>query len=470
MNQDVIKPDDLLVQIASYIHTKQFNDPQLLEKAKLCLLDSLACAMLALKELQCKNMLGPIIPGTIVPLGSRVPGTEYTLDPILATFNNSTMIRWLDFNDTWLAAEWGHPSDNIGAILAVADYMSQLKSMTMFDVFQAIIKAYEIQGILALKNSFNAIGLDHVILVKIACTGVASYLLGNSLDQTINALSNAWIDGHSLRTYRHGVNTGPRKSWAAGDAAARGVRFAWLAAAGEPGYPQALDAKQWGFRDALWQGKQIVIPMPFQHYVIDNILFKVKYPAEFHAQTALEAAILLHPQIHHKIDQITSIKIFTQSAAMRIINKTGVLRNYADRDHCIQYIVAVGLIFGDLTAASYTEQFAADPRIDQLREKMLVIEDQDYSIDYLDPAKRSIANAVLVFFADGSNTDKIEIKYPLGHKIRRMEALPFLHNKYSQALKNHFNANAEETLLELWSIPAENLAQMQVKSFVDLWI
>ncbi len=462
--------DQLLYLIAEYAHDYQINNPEILEHAKLCLLDSLACAAMALDEPNCRKLLGPIIPGTIVPKGSRVIGTNYVLDPILATFNISTLIRWLDFNDTWLAKEWGHPSDNIGAILAVADYIGQHKTITMFDVLVAIIKAYEIQGILALENSFNAVGLDHVILVKIASAAVATVLLGGTIEQTMSAVSNAWIDGHSLRTYRHGMNTGSRKSWAAGDAAARGVRLAWLAKGGEGGYPHALDAKQWGFRDVLWHGKTIKLGMPFGHYVIDNILFKVRYPAEFHGQTAVEAGIKLHQQVKDKLGQIDRIEVSTQLSAMRIINKTGALRNYADRDHCLQYMLAVSLIYGDVTAASYTDEFAKDPRIDELRTKMQIIEDINYSRDYLAPEKRAIGNAVQVYFKDGTCTAKVEILYPLGHKLRRPEALPFLKEKYQNAIQQNFSSESFHKLLALWDMTAVDLAKIAVPQFIEMWL
>lgn len=462
--------DPLLLQIAQYTNDYEIQQPEVLEHAKLCLLDSLACAIMALDKPNCKKLLGPIIPGTVVPNGSRVPGTNYVLDPIQATFNTSSMIRWLDFNDTWLAAEWGHPSDNIGAILAVSDYMGQRGNITMDQVLQAIVKAYEIQGILALENSFNAVGLDHVILVKIACAAVAAKLLGGDLEQILSAVSNAWIDGHSLRTYRHGINTGSRKSWAAGDAAARGVRFAWLAMLGEGGYPNALDAKQWGFRDVLWRGRTLNMPMPLGHYVVEHILFKVQYPAEFHGQTAVEAGIALHNAVKDRLDQIDHVDVYTQLSAMRIINKTGELRNYADRDHCLQYMLAVSLIYGDVTAESYTDAFAKDPRIDQLRDKMEIKEDLNYSLDYLDPQKRAIANAVQVFFKDGSKTEKIEVLYPLGHVRRREAALPLLYAKYEQAIQKNFTSESCHKLLELWDMSANSLANFSVNDFVNLWI
>ncbi len=470
MHKNTHKVDQLLLQIVDYTHGFNIADEALLEQAKICLLDSMGCAMLALKKPMCKGMLGPIIPDTIVPHGSRVPGTNFVLDPIQATFNISTMIRWLDFNDTWLAAEWGHPSDNIGAILAVADYVSQRKKVKMLEVLKAIVIAYEIQGILALENSFNAVGLDHVILVKIASAAVASLLLGGSKEQTISAVSNAWIDGHSLRTYRHGLSTGSRKSWAAGDAAARGVRLAWMALAGEGAYPHALDAKQWGFRDVLWHGKALKLSKPFAHYVIENILFKVLYPAEFHGQTAVEAGIILHPEVVAKLDQIETIEVHTQLSAMRIINKTGELRNYADRDHCLQYMLAVALINGSVTTESYSDAFAnADPRINILRDKMQVSEDMNYSLDYLEPDKRAIANSVQVFFKDGTATEIVEVLYPLGHRSRRAEAEPLLHDKYIRAINSQFTDTARQALANLWKTPASILIKQPVHEFMALW-
>jgi len=462
--------DQLLTTITEYVHSYEITDPNLLDQAKVCLLDSLACAMLALKEEKCKGLLGPILPGTIVPNGSRVPGTEFVLDPILASFNLGAMIRWLDFNDTWLAAEWGHPSDNISAILSVADYMSQTSAMDMRKVLEAMIKAYEIQGILSLENSFNSLGIDHVILVKIASCALSSWLLGGGKTQTLNAISHAWIDGQSLRTYRHGINTSSRKSWAAGDAAARGVRLAWLAKHGETGYPQALTTPLWGFEDAVMHGRPIIIKQPLDRYVMDNILFKVEFPAEFHAQTALEAAITLHPLVADKLDKISRIEVHTQAAAMKIINKSGKLSNYADRDHCLQYIVAVGLIYGNLDANSYSDEFAAkDPRIDQIRAKIIVAEDLAYSRAYYDPQKRAIANSVQVFYQDGSCSSKVELYYPVGHKFRREEAEPLLKKKYLQAIQPHFNQQQIETLQDLWAINVMELAQIPVKQFMDMW-
>ena len=388
------------------------------DTARYCLVDSLGCAMLALQYPACVKHLGPIVPGTVVPHGARVPGTDYQLDPVKAAFDIGCTIRWLDFNDTWLAAEWGHPSDNLGAILAAAQTGRQ-GPLTVRDVLTAMIQAHEIQGVLALENSFNRVGLDHVLLVKVASTAVVTKLLGGTKAQIIDALSQAWIDGQSLRTYRHAPNAGPRKSWAAGDATSRAVRLALLALDGEPGLPSALTAPKWGFCDVLFKGNRLQRPRPYGSYVMENVLFKIAFPAEFHAQTAAECAIKLHPLVKDRIDQIERIVLTTQESALRIISKTGPLHNPADRDHCLQYIVAIPLLFGALTADHYEDDIARDPRIDALRSKMQVVEDARYTREYLEADKRSIANAVQVFFRDGTATAKVEIEYPLGHRRRR---------------------------------------------------
>ncbi|MFV1981975.1 MAG: bifunctional 2-methylcitrate dehydratase/aconitate hydratase, partial [Thiohalomonadales bacterium] len=419
------QPDKLLVDIAEYVIDVGIESQTAQNSAQLCLMDALGCALLALEYSACSRILGPIVADTVVPHGVPVPGTSWQLDPVQAAFNIGCMIRWLDFNDTWLAAEWGHPSDNLGAILACTDFMSRRRQnenrapLTMASVFSAMIKAYEIQGILALENSYNRVGLDHVVLVKVASTAVATHLLGGDKTQIINALSNAWIDGQSLRTYRHAPNTGPRKSWAAGDATSRAVWLALLAMKNEPGYPSALSAHEWGFNDVLFKGKPQQIARPFGSYVIEHILFKVSFPAEFHAQTAVECAFQLYPQIKHRLDDIDKITVSTQEAGHRIIDKTGPLFNPADRDHCLQYMVAIGLIFGELSADHYEDEIALDPRIDKLREKMIVVEDPQYSRDYIDPDKRAIPNAIQIRFKDGSSTAKIEVRYPLGHPRRR---------------------------------------------------
>jgi 2-methylcitrate dehydratase len=416
-----------------------------------------------------------MVPGTIVPNGARVPGTRYQLDPLQAAFNLGAMIRWLDYNDTWLAAEWGHPSDNLGGLLMVADWLSRTAlaggqpALTMRAVLEGLVQAYEIQGVLALENSFNRVGLDHVLLVKVATAAVSARLLGATRDQVINAISNAWIDGQALRTYRHAPNTGSRKSWAAGDAASRGARLALMALKGEMGYPSALSAPTWGFSDVLFKGQPVRQAQPFGCYVMENILFKVSFPAEFHAQTAVEAAIQLHPLVSGRLNEIERVVITTQESAARIIDKRGPLYNPADRDHCIQYMTAIGLIYGDLTAGHYEDAVAADPRIDALREKMVCVEDPAYSRDYLDPAKRSIANAVQVFFANGEQTEKVEVAYPIGHRRRRTEAVPLLFEKFAENARGVFSEQTVQAALALFHDPAR-LDATPVNEFVDLFI
>ncbi|MFN7035777.1 MAG: bifunctional 2-methylcitrate dehydratase/aconitate hydratase, partial [Bellilinea sp.] len=432
MNNVRPQPDDVLAQIADYALNTPITSAEAYETARLCLMDTLGCGFEALSYPACTKLLGPIVPGTIVPHGARVPGTPYVLDPVTAAFNIGAMIRWLDYNDTWLAAEWGHPSDNLGGILATADWLSRTavangkKPLMMRDVLTAMIKAHEIQGVMALENSFNRVGLDHVILVKVASTAVVTAMLGGTREEVINALSNAFIDGHPLRTYRHAPNTGSRKSWAAGDATSRAVRLAMMAIKGEMGYPSALTAKTWGFYDVLFRGKPFKLPQPFGSYVMENVLFKISFPAEFHAQTAVEAAFQLHPLVRDRLNEIEKVVITTHESAIRIIDKRGPLYNPADRDHCIQYMTAVGLIYGELTARHYEDAVAADPRIDALREKMEVVENPQFSKDYLDSAKRSIANAVQIFFQDGSHTDQVVVEYPIGHRRRRDEGVPLL--------------------------------------------
>jgi 2-methylcitrate dehydratase len=450
-NQNVRpSPDRELVTIADYVMGGAAFSDEARDTARYCLLDSLGCAMLALTFPACRRHLGPIVPGTTVPRGARVPGTDYQLDPVKAAFDIGCLIRWLDFNDTWLAAEWGHPSDNLGAILAVADYVGRAgRIVTVRDVLTAMIQAHEIQGVLALENSFNRVGLDHVVLVKVASTAVATRLLGGSRDQVIDAVSQAWVDGQSLRTYRHAPNTGPRKSWAAGDAASRAVRLALMTMTGEPGLPSALTAPRWGFCDVSFKGQRLVLPRSFGSYVMENVLFKVAFPAEFHAQTAAEAAIRLHPQVRDRLDQIARVEITTQESAIRIISKTGPLHNPADRDHCIQYITAISLIFGELSADHYEDRIAADARIDPLREKMVVKEHPRYTREYLEPDKRSIANAVQVFFKDGSATERVEVEYPLGHRRRRAEGIPLLIQKARTNLATQLPAKRVEELTAL---------------------
>ncbi|MDB5356902.1 MAG: 2-methylcitrate dehydratase [Phycisphaerales bacterium] len=451
-------PDALLVEIAEYVADTAIDSREAYETARLCLMDSIGCMFLALQFPACVARLGPVVPGAVLAGGARVPGTRFELDPVQAAFNIGTLVRWLDYNDTWLAAEWGHPSDNLGGILAVADFLARsgeaMPPLNVRDVLTAMIQAHEIQGVLALENAFNRVGLDHVILVRVATTAVVTRLMGGSREQVINALSNAWIDGGALRTYRQAPNAGPRKSWAAGDATSRGVRHALMALAGENGYPSALSAKEWGFYDSLFDGDRFAMARPLGSYVMENVLFKVKFPAEFHAQTAVEAAVQLHSQVGPRLADVDRIVIETQEPAVRIIDKTGPLANPADRDHCIQYMVAIPLIFGDLTAEYYEDNVAADPRIDALREKMEVVEYPRYSKDYLDPEKRSIANAVQVFFTDGTSTPRVEVEYPLGHRRRRAEALPILRKKFENAVRPRLGADLARRLLALLADPA----------------
>ncbi|QBQ56062.1 bifunctional 2-methylcitrate dehydratase/aconitate hydratase [Nitrosococcus wardiae] len=468
-------PDKVLTTLADYVIQEEITRPEAFETAHYCLMDSLGCALLALDNPACTRLLGPIVPGAVFPEGARVPGTVHTLDPVQAAFNIGCMIRWLDFNDTWLAAEWGHPSDNLGAILASADYLSRRRQkeggspLPMSQVLTALIKAYEIQGVLALENAFNRVGLDHVVLVRVASAAVATALLGGTREQVINALSNAWLDGGPLRTYRHAPNTGSRKSWAAGDATSRGVRLALMALQGEMGYPSALTASGWGFYQVLFKGRPFALPRALGSYVVENILFKVAYPAEFHAQTAIEAAITLHPQVMPRWREIERIVIETQESAVRIIDKTGPLHNPADRDHCLQYMVAVALLDGRITMNDYEDERARDPRIDALREKMEVVEKREFTQDYLDPEKRAIGNGVQVFFGDGSATSRVEVDYPLGHRRRRTEALPLLIEKFQNSLHGRFPSERCQMILDLFA-DQERLAAMPVDEFMELLI
>lgn len=468
-------PDELFVKIAHYVTKHKIKSKLAYETARYCLMDALGCGFMALQYPTCTKLLGPVVPGIVVPNGARVPGTSYELDPIQAAFNIGTLVRWLDFNDTWLAAEWGHPSDNLGAILAVADYISRKnvaagkEPLHMQDVLTAMIKAYEIQGLLALENSFNRVGLDHVVLVKVASAAVAMNMLTGDQDDIVNVLSHAWIDGQSLRTYRHAPNTGSRKSWAAGDATSRAVRLAWLVSLGEPGYPSALTAKTWGFYDVSFKGQPFRLPQDFDAYVMENILFKISFPAEFHAQTAVECAVALHDEIIHRLDQIEKVVLTTQEPAIRIISKTGPLYNPADRDHCLQYMVAAGLIFGNLTAEYYEDTFATDSRIDALRHKMQVVEDPNFSRDYLDPHKRSIANAVQVFFKDGTHTEKVIVEYPLGHKRRREQGIPLLLKKFENSLIPHLSRTKLDKILAVF-FDQKKLEKMPVNAFMDMFV
>ena len=439
--------DPVLVDIAEYVCNYEIDSDEAYSTARYCLMDSLACSLLAMKFPGARQLLGPMVPGSEMPGGARVPGTAFELEPAQAAFNLGMLIRYLDFNDTWLAAEWGHPSDNLGAILCVADYLSRRNveqgkaSLTMKDVLTAMIKAHEIQGILALENSFNRVGLDHVLLVRVASTAVVTRILGGTHQQVVDAVSNAWIDGGALRLYRHAPNTGSRKSWAAGDACRRAVTLALMVLRGEMGYPSALSAEVWGFYDVLFKGKEFKFQRGYGSYVMENVLFKISFPAEFHAQTAVECAMQLHPEVKDHLQDIERITIETQEAGGRIIDKTGPLDNYADRDHCIQYMVAVPLILGELTADSYNDEVAADPRIDALREKMEVRENDGFTRDYFDPEKRAIGNAIQVFFSDGSSTNRLEIRYPIGHRRRRAEGIPVLVEKFRSAIGDHYSAD-----------------------------
>ena len=471
-------PDEVLVAIADYATRAAIKSKQAYETARYCLMDTLGCGLEALESPACTKLLGPIVHGTTVPNGARVPGTQFQLDPVQAAFNIGAMIRWLDFNDTWLAAEWGHPSDNLGGILATADWLSRTRvaqgkaPLAMREVLTAMIKAHEIQGVLALENSFNRVGLDHVVLVKVASTAVVANLLGCSTAETINAVSQAWVDGQSLRTYRHAPNTGSRKSWAAGDATARAVRLALISKTGEMGYPSVLTAKTWGFYDVLFKGRKFRFQRPFGSYVMENVLFKISFPAEFHSQTAVECAMDIHRELKNlgrSADDIRKITIRTHEACIRIIDKKGPLSNPADRDHCIQYMVAVPILFGRLTAADYEDGVAADPRIDALRAKITCVEDKGFTRDYHDPEKRSIANALRVEFKDGRSLGEFVCEYPIGHRRRRKEGMPILVEKFKTNLARRFPARQQEAILEV-CLDAGRLERTPVNEFVDLFV
>ncbi len=465
-------PDELIQKIADYVHDYNITSDEAISTAKYCLMDTIGCGLLALTFPECKSLLGPHIDGTEVPNGVRVLGTNFKLDPIKAAWDNGAIIRWLDFNDTWLAAEWGHPSDNLGGILSACDYMSQNypeRNISVKDIIFSMIKAHEIQGVMALENSFNRVGLDHVLLVKIASVGVISVILGLTKDQTIDALSQAFVDGQSLRTYRHAPNAGPRKSWAAGDATSRAMQLVWLTKKGQIGYPSAISAPTWGFKDVLFNGKDLIINQEFESYVMENVLFKISFPAEFHAQTAVEAAVKLHHEIKNKFDEIDKIKIITHESAIRIISKEGKLNNPADRDHCLQYMTAIGLIKGDLVAEDYEDSVAKDPLVDNLREKMEIEEDLSFSKDYLDPSKRSIANSLQIFFKDGTCTDIEEVYYPIGHKNRRAEGIPILIKKFEKNLMTQFSEDRVKGIMSLFE-DNEKLFNLPVREFVDLFV
>ncbi len=464
-------PDQVLVDIAEYARDATIDSPVAYETARYCLMDTLACGFQALSFPACTRLLGPVVPGATMAGGARVPGTSYELDPVQAAFNIGAMIRWLDFNDTWLAAEWGHPSDNLGGILAVSDWLSRKavaegrKPLVVRDLLTAMIKAHEIQGVTALENSYNSVGLDHVILVRVATTAVVTAMLGGTREQVINAVSNAWIDGGALRTYRHAPNTGSRKSWAAGDATSRGLRLALIAMSGEMGYPSALSAPKWGFYDVLFKGQPFSCPQPFGSYVMENVLFKISYPAEFHAQTAVECAMQLHALVKDRLDSIERIVIETQEPGVRIIDKTGPLENPADRDHCIQYMVAVPLIFGHLGAEDYEDGVAGDPRIDRLRARMQVRENPRFTADYYAADKRYIGNAIQVFFEDGGSTPRIQVDYPVGHRKRRAEGYPLLVRKFESAVTALFPERQCQRIGALFS-DAARLDATAVDDFV----
>ncbi|KZY34755.1 2-methylcitrate dehydratase [Alcanivorax sp. HI0083] len=480
--------DQVIQDIVDYVRDYRIESEEAWQTAHYCLLDTLGCGFLALRFPECTKHLGPIVEGTVVPHGARVPGTPYRLDPVKAAWDIGCMVRWLDYNDTWLAAEWGHPSDNLGGILAVADYLSQKRvangepPLTMKAVLEAMIKAHEVQGVLALENSFNRVGLDHVLLVKVASTAVVSHLMGGNREQMLSAVSHAWVDGQALRTYRHAPNAGSRKSWAAGDATSRAVRLADIALRGEMGIPGALTAPQWGFYDVLFsktnkdqaikpeEQRQFSFQRGYGSYVMENILFKIRFPAEFHAQTACEAAVLLHPEVKNRLDEIDKIVVTTHESAIRIISKEGPLANPADRDHCLQYMIAVPLIMGDLNADHYEDSFHANnPMIDTLRNKMEVVESEEYTRDYLDPDKRSIANAIQVFFSDGTKTDVAEVEYPIGHRRRREEGMPVLKSKFHQNLLTCFPPTRAQHILDACNNP-QSLASMPVHEFMHMLV
>lgn len=480
--------DPELQKIADYVLDYRIDSDEALDTARNCLMDTLGCGLLALRFPECTKHLGPLVEGTVVPNGARVPGTSFRLDPVKAAWDIGCIIRWLDYNDTWLAAEWGHPSDNLGGILAVADHLSQVRvsrgepPLTMRAVLEAMIMAHEIQGVIALENSFNRVGLDHVVLVKVATTAVAAKLMGANREQLLSALSHAWADGQSLRTYRHAPNAGSRKSWAAGDATSRGVRLADIAVRGEMGIPGVLSAPQWGFYDVLFsktnkdqqikpeEKRKFSFSQDYGTYVMENVLFKISFPAEFHAQTACEAAVRLYPQVKDRLDEIERIVVTTHESAIRIISKEGELANPADRDHCLQYMIAVPLIFGDLTAEQYEDDFhQSHPLIDELRDKMEIVEDKRYSSDYLEAEKRSIANAIQVFFSDGSSTERIEVEYPIGHRRRREEGIPLLEEKFRANLATRFPAQRCQAIFSLCK-DQQTLEATPVHRFVELLV
>ena len=476
MKADRMSADQALQDIADYVIDFKVESQEALNTARNCLIDTIGCGLLALKYPNCTRHLGPLVPGTSVENGARVFGKSFELDPVKAAWDIGALVRWLDFNDTWLAEEWGHPSDNLGAIMALSDYISRVNianhksPLSIRDVLEYMIKAHEIQGILALENSFNKVGLDHVLLVRVASTAVATHMLGGTREQIIDALSQAWADGSSLRAYRHAPNAGSRKSWAAGDATSRAVRLAMITMAGEMGMPSILSSPEWGFYDVSFKGREFSFSKSYGTYVMENILFKISFPAEFHAQTAVECAVLLYPEIKEKLNEIERIEVTTHESALRIIDKTGALDNPADRDHCMQYMLAVAMIKGDLVAEFYEDSFhQQNSLIDKLRNKMILKEDKRYSKDYLADDKRSIANALQIFFKDGSQTDKVEVEYPIGHRNRRQEGIPLLERKFFNSLKSIYSKEHSNRIYSL-CLDKEKTEQTPVNEFMDMFV
>jgi 2-methylcitrate dehydratase len=480
--------DHVIQDIADYVLNYNVTSEEALDTARNCLMDTLGCGLLALRFPECTKHLGPIVQGTVVPNGARVPGTSLTLDPVKAAWDIGCMIRWLDYNDTWLAAEWGHPSDNLGAILAVADHLSQVRlsrgepPLIMREVLETMVMAHEIQGVIAIENAFNRVGLCHVLLVRVASTAVITKMMGGDREQIMAALSQAWVDGSALRTYRHAPNAGSRKSWAAGDATSRAVRLADMSMRGEMGIPSALTAEQWGFYDVSFSKtnkdqalkpeaqRQFSFSQDYGSYVMENILFKISFPAEFHAQTAAEAAVILYPQVIGRLKDIEKIVVRTHESAIRIISKTGTLANAADRDHCLQYMIAVPLAFGNLTADHYEDNFHnAHPIIDELRDKMEIVEDKRFTIEYLEADKRSIANAIQVFFKDGSSTEEVVVEYPVGHRLRRKEGIPLLEQKFKSNLASRFPSQQCQKISTLCKDQG-TLEVTPVNLFMDLFV
>ena len=476
MKADRMTADQVLQDIADYVINYKVVSKEALNTARNCLMDTIGCGLLALKYPNCTRHLGPIVPGTTVENGARVFGRSFELDPVKAAWDIGAIVRWLDFNDTWLAEEWGHPSDNLGAIMALSDYISRVNvvnhklPLSIKDVLEYMIKAHEIQGILALENSFNKVGLDHVLLVRVASTAVATHMLGGTRDQIIAALSQAWVEGSSLRAYRHAPNAGSRKSWAAGDATSRAVRLAMMTMKGEMGIPSVLTAPEWGFYDVSFKGRGFSFSKSYGTYVMENILFKISFPAEFHAQTAVECAVLLYPEIKEKLHEIERIEVTTHESALRIIDKTGDLDNPADRDHCMQYMLAIAMIKGDLVAEFYEDSFhQQNPLIDELRNKMILSEDKRYSKDYLDDDKRSIANALQIFFKDGSHTEKVKVEYPIGHRNRRQEGIPLLERKFLNSLKGTFSDVQSNKIYSL-CLDNEKIKKTPVNEFMNMFV